>query len=102
MGYAARNAHALRMVVVSVLRPLPLLHTHSTAWRTGRSKVTASRDVQCVRSLYCRTYVTLVLCVLSTAHSDSVWGVAWTRNEAQDEELILSGSVDNTVKVWTW
>ncbi|CAI8033796.1 WD repeat-containing protein 61 [Geodia barretti] len=36
------------------------------------------------------------------AHSDSVWGVAWTRNETLDQELIVSGSVDNTVRVWAW
>ena len=40
--------------------------------------------------------------IVSPAHSDSVWGVAWTRNETLDQELILSGSVDNTVRVWAW
>ena len=39
---------------------------------------------------------------MSPAHSDSVWGVAWTRNETLDQELIISGSVDNTVRVWAW
>ena len=39
---------------------------------------------------------------VSTAHSDSVWGVAWTRNETLEQELILTGSVDNTVRVWAW
>ena len=45
----------------------------------------------------------MLLCpVLSAAHSDSVWGVAWTRNETLEQDLILTGSVDNTVRVWAW
>ena len=44
----------------------------------------------------------LLRLLLSPAHSDSVWGVAWTRNETLDQELIVSGSVDNTVRVWAW
>ena len=28
--------------------------------------------------------------------------MAWTRNETLDQDLIVSGSVDNTVRVWAW
>ena len=31
-----------------------------------------------------------------------MWGVAWSRNETLDQDLIVSGSVDNTVRVWAW
>eukprot|EP00731_Ephydatia_muelleri_P017373 Em0010g471a len=36
------------------------------------------------------------------AHSDGVWGLAWSKSQPQDRELILTASVDGTVKVWNW
>ena len=43
-----------------------------------------------------------VTCDVFAAYSDSVWSVAWTRNETLNQELILSGSVYNTARVWAW
>ena len=39
-----------------------------------------------------------------TAHDDSIWSCAWGRNDrdALGAEVIVTGSVDDTVKVWKW
>jgi len=36
------------------------------------------------------------------AHEDGVWSVAWTRQQKTEDEMILTASVDNTIKAWMW
>ena len=43
----------------------------------------------------------MVICS-QTAHEDGVWSVAWTQQQTTEEEMILTASVDNAVKAWTW
>ena len=42
--------------------------------------------------------VVKVLMSPPAAHSDSVWSVAWGKNDKHD--YIVTGSVDSTVKSW--
>jgi len=47
------------------------------------------------------------LCKRPNAHSDSIWSVAWKRQPPATKhgaatDLIVTGGVDDTVKVWTW
>ncbi|KAK2155236.1 hypothetical protein LSH36_245g01034 [Paralvinella palmiformis] len=34
------------------------------------------------------------------AHEDSIWSCAWAKSEKDGSENIVTGSVDDTVKVW--
>ena len=36
------------------------------------------------------------------AHEDGIWSCAWKKNEATGNDVIVTGSVDDTVKVWKW
>ena len=35
-------------------------------------------------------------------HEDGIWSCAWRKNEATGNDVIVTGSVDDTVKVWKW
>lgn len=45
-------------------------------------------------------YCTCV-CFLS-AHDDAIWTAAWGKSEADGSETIVTGSLDDMVKVWKW
>lgn len=47
------------------------------------------------------TCFTLRLCLCS-AHDDAIWTAAWGRSEADASETIVTGSLDDMVKVWKW
>lgn len=36
------------------------------------------------------------------AHDDGIWSVAWARGDKGTRNRIITGSVDDTVKAWTW
>ncbi|KAG7265333.1 hypothetical protein CRUP_014369 [Coryphaenoides rupestris] len=36
------------------------------------------------------------------AHDDAIWTAAWGRSEADGSETIVTGSLDDMVKVWKW
>ncbi len=50
-------------------------------WRGARSCVTP----QCI-----------------AAHDDSIWSCAWGKSERDGQEHIITGSVDDTVRLWRW
>uniref|UniRef100_A0A803YED5 Superkiller complex protein 8 n=2 Tax=Neognathae TaxID=8825 RepID=A0A803YED5_MELGA len=37
-----------------------------------------------------------------TAHDDAIWSVAWGKNKKDGSETVISGSLDDLVKVWKW
>ena len=43
-----------------------------------------------------------MLYYLLVAHDDSIWSCAWGRNENDGVESIVTGSVDDVVKIWKW
>ncbi|OON20923.1 WD domain, G-beta repeat protein, partial [Opisthorchis viverrini] len=36
------------------------------------------------------------------AHDDGIWCCAWGKNEASDIQYIMTGSLDNGLKLWKW
>ena len=40
--------------------------------------------------------------VVSPAHDDAIWTAAWGRSEADGTDTIITGSLDDMVKVWKW
>uniref|UniRef100_A0A8C5MD22 Superkiller complex protein 8 n=1 Tax=Leptobrachium leishanense TaxID=445787 RepID=A0A8C5MD22_9ANUR len=36
------------------------------------------------------------------AHDDAIWSVGWGKNANDGSELVISGSLDDLVKVWKW
>ncbi|XP_075569872.1 superkiller complex protein 8 isoform X1 [Pelecanus crispus] len=36
------------------------------------------------------------------AHDDAIWSVAWGKNKKDGSETVISGSLDDLVKVWKW
>lgn len=36
------------------------------------------------------------------AHADAIWACTWVKSEKTNENLIITGSLDDMVKVWTW
>ncbi|EMP27744.1 WD repeat-containing protein 61 [Chelonia mydas] len=36
------------------------------------------------------------------AHDDAIWSVAWGKNKRDGSETVISGSLDDLVKVWKW
>lgn len=36
------------------------------------------------------------------AHDDAIWTAAWGKSEADGTETIITGSLDDMVKVWKW
>ncbi|VDL92880.1 unnamed protein product [Schistocephalus solidus] len=36
------------------------------------------------------------------AHEDGIWCVAWQRREADGKEFVLTGALDNSLKLWNW
>lgn len=36
------------------------------------------------------------------AHEDAIWTAAWGRSEKDGSETIVTGSLDDLVKVWKW
>jgi len=44
------------------------------------------------------------VCVfICAAHDDSIWSCAWgAQHEKDGTENIVTGSVDDTVKIWKW
>lgn len=39
---------------------------------------------------------------VSVAHEDAIWTAAWGKSEKDGSETIITGSLDDTVKVWKW
>lgn len=39
---------------------------------------------------------------LPSAHDDAIWTAAWGKSEADGSETIITGSLDDMVKVWKW
>jgi len=37
-----------------------------------------------------------------SAHDDGIWCCAWGRFEKESSEVVVTGSVDDKVKIWTW
>lgn len=37
-----------------------------------------------------------------SAHDDAIWSVAWGKNRNDGSETVISGSLDDLVKVWKW
>lgn len=38
----------------------------------------------------------------NNAHDDTIWSVAWGKNEPNNVEYIVTASLDDTVKAWKW
>jgi WD40 repeat protein len=36
------------------------------------------------------------------AHEDGIWAGAWTKSLKDGSEHIISGSIDDKVKIWSW
>lgn len=36
------------------------------------------------------------------AHDDAIWSVAWETNKKENVETVVTGSLDDLVKVWKW
>uniref|UniRef100_A0A8C0DCQ5 Superkiller complex protein 8 n=1 Tax=Balaenoptera musculus TaxID=9771 RepID=A0A8C0DCQ5_BALMU len=36
------------------------------------------------------------------AHDDAIWSVAWGTNKKESSETVVTGSLDDLVKVWKW
>ncbi|KAA3671149.1 WD repeat-containing protein 61, partial [Paragonimus westermani] len=36
------------------------------------------------------------------AHEDGIWCCAWGRSENGDVDYVMTGSLDNGLKVWKW
>uniref|UniRef100_A0A9L0T8K6 Superkiller complex protein 8 n=2 Tax=Equus TaxID=9789 RepID=A0A9L0T8K6_HORSE len=36
------------------------------------------------------------------AHDDAIWSVAWGTNKKENSETVVTGSLDDLVKVWKW
>lgn len=36
------------------------------------------------------------------AHDDAIWSVAWETNKKENIETVVTGSLDDLVKVWKW
>lgn len=43
-----------------------------------------------------------ICCCLFAAHEDSLWSCAWAKNERDGSENIVTGGVDDLVKIWKW
>nr|DBA32930.1 TPA: hypothetical protein GDO54_000676 [Pyxicephalus adspersus] len=43
-----------------------------------------------------------ILCKQEQAHRDAIWSVAWGKNTNDGSETVVSGSLDDLVKVWKW
>ena len=39
---------------------------------------------------------------LFSAHDDGIWAGAWTKSLKDGSEHIISGSIDDKVKIWSW
>lgn len=39
---------------------------------------------------------------LCLAHEDGIWAGAWTKSLKDGSEHIISGSIDDKVKIWSW
>ena len=46
--------------------------------------------------------VCVCVCIFVAAHEDGIWGVAWARNVATGNDIVVTGSVDSVVKAWIW
>lgn len=36
------------------------------------------------------------------AHEDGIWAVAWRTNENDNTENVITGGIDDLLKVWKW
>ncbi|KAK2103512.1 hypothetical protein P7K49_017368 [Saguinus oedipus] len=45
-------------------------------------------------------FINEALCIL--AHDDAIWSVAWGTNKKENSETVVTGSLDDLVKVWKW
>ena len=44
----------------------------------------------------------LILGLMFAAHEDSIWSCAWGKSEKDGTENIVTGSIDDLVKVYKW
>lgn len=56
--------------------------------------ITLNVGVVCIETL------TETLSIL--AHDDAIWSVAWGTNKKENTETVVTGSLDDLVKVWKW
>lgn len=36
------------------------------------------------------------------AHDDGIWCCSWSKFEKENTEIIVTGSVDDKIKIWSW
>ena len=41
-------------------------------------------------------------CRQESAHDVGIWCCAWSKFERENTEIIVTGSVDDKVKIWSW
>lgn len=41
-------------------------------------------------------------CGFTVAHDDGIWGISWVKDPVEETERIVTGSVDNTIRLWSW
>lgn len=37
-----------------------------------------------------------------SAHEDGIWSCAWSKSENDGNEYLVTGSVDDSVRIWRW
>ncbi|KAK2495370.1 hypothetical protein MC885_016618 [Smutsia gigantea] len=68
----------------------------------------SEREVSCRRRKGQRPYVASfpaldsILFKQEQAHDDAIWSVAWGTNKKENSETVVTGSLDDLVKVWKW
>ncbi|KAB1257406.1 WD repeat-containing protein 61 [Camelus dromedarius] len=68
------------------------------------------QDVRAVAGEVANTVVTVstegrvysILFKQEQAHDDAIWSVAWGTNKKENSETVVTGSLDDLVKVWKW
>ena len=40
--------------------------------------------------------------VIVLAHEDSIWSCAWKKNDNDGSENVITGGIDDLVKIWRW
>lgn len=55
---------------------------------------------KCVIILSSRQYS--IIYKQEQAHDDSIWSCVWRKNQSTGTDNVVTGSVDDTVKLWRW
>uniref|UniRef100_A0A3B4WDV8 Superkiller complex protein 8 n=1 Tax=Seriola lalandi dorsalis TaxID=1841481 RepID=A0A3B4WDV8_SERLL len=61
--------------------------------------MTALKNIECKLVLW---FQYSILFKQEHAHDDAIWTAAWGKSEADGSETIVTGSLDDMVKVWKW